>query len=292
MDFLNSSVLYLTGSADAPAEDVALWPVGSEAGLPRQWISDRQLNHGILQLHVATETLFKARLAYEHWSLVFEDPLSATRTAWARGRFDSCTMTGALGRLVDIAGVSITEEERKCAGDLADLANAVTSYARTLNVCAGISCAARVLELLVNFVPTQLHPMLSRDSAMAAGPMDFVKGKLQDIRALMENRMQQLADGLDEVAEHTVVCPSCRQWALVAGETNLTCRFCLRVFESPTEVALSYWEDVLCSDNSIGLMSCGVCGEEDVVMMARTASDKSTDVPVCFGCGIVCREAA
>ncbi|MFE9069216.1 hypothetical protein [Streptomyces violaceusniger] len=69
-------------------------------------------------------------------------------------------MTAALDRLVGIVGVPIAEKERKAIKDLEETRNALTHYGHTSNALAVEARAARVLSLLVDFVPKQLYPVL------------------------------------------------------------------------------------------------------------------------------------
>ncbi|MFF5760196.1 hypothetical protein ACFY7A_32760 [Streptomyces longwoodensis] len=288
MDYLSSAVLYLTGNLKVPEEAADLWPEATR-GLhpwPRHWVSDRYLKYGVLHLQAATEVLLKARLGREHWSLVFKDPGSATRGAYEQGKFDSCTMTAALDRLVGIVGVPITEKERKAIKDLGETRNALTHYGHTSNAFAVEARAARVLSFLVDFVPRQLHPVLSSEAEMVAETMRAVRFQLQDIQALVKNRMQELTGELKAVVKRTVICHVCWQWALVVGESPVTCRFCLRSYDSPADAAVDYMAYVL-EDDPFGALNCSTCGTADVVTPASTAADKSHDVALCFHCGAV-----
>jgi hypothetical protein len=293
MDYLSSAVLYLTGSIMVPSEDRPLWPEAAGPGLafPENafWISDRYLKYGVLHLQAAVEVLLKARLVREHWSLVFNDPGSATRTAYEQGKFESCGTTAALDRLTGIVGVPITAKERKAIGDLAKTRNALTHYGHKANAFAVEARAAGVLSFLVDFVPRHLHPSLSSEADVVARTMEAVREKLRDIQALVKTRMQDLASDLDQVAERTVLCPSCRRMALVAGEAPVACRFCLRTFETPTEAAVAYWEDVLDEDDTVGLEDCGAC-EQHGVMTASVRAEPLVDVLLCFYCGTVYAE--
>ncbi|MFC9534426.1 hypothetical protein ACFT38_28365 [Streptomyces sp. NPDC056975] len=296
MDYLSSAVLYLTGKIQVPIEAWPLWPEAAKGPVFSQpaplWLSDRHLKYGVLHLQAATEVLLKARLVREHWSLVFKDPGSATRADYEQGKFKSCDTATALSRLTGIVGLPITAKERKYINDLGETRNALTHYGDTANAYLVEARAARVLGFLVDFVPRHLHPALSRDAEFVATTMEAVREELRHISALVRNRMQDLADELAPVSEATVHCPSCRQVALVVGggAAPVTCRFCLRVFVTPTEAAAYYWNNVLDADDSLGVQDCPACDVQDVVVMASTAADLTTDAPLCFHCGTVYEE--
>ncbi|MFB9540397.1 hypothetical protein [Streptomyces violaceus] len=295
MDYLSSAVLYLTGSMRVGSEDRPLWPEAPRSSYSPPWpfwISDRYLKYGVLHLQAAVEVLLKARLVREHWSLVFKDPGSAKRTAYEQGKFKSCDTTTALNRLTGIVGLPITAKEREAIDDLAETRNALTHYGHTANAFAVEARAARVLSFLVDFVPRHLHPVLSKEAAEVATTMQAVREKLAYIQALVTTRMQDLTGDLEQVAERTVICASCRQLALVVGESPLNCRFCLRGYETPAEAALSYWEEVLQEEESIGVQDCPACKAFDAVMLVSTRADPLTDVALCFQCGCAYEERA
>ncbi|MFI7299292.1 hypothetical protein [Streptomyces sp. NPDC050121] len=294
MDYLSSAVLYLTGKIQVPMDAQPLWPEVAHGSVFSQpapfWLSARHLKYGVLHLQAAVEVLLKARLVREHWCLVFTDPGSATRASYEQGKFKSCDTNTALDRLTQIANVPITVKQRRAITDLAETRNALTHYGHTGNAYAVEARAARAMSFLIDFVSQYLHPTLSRDAEIVSKTMDAVRNSLKHIDALVKKRMQDLASELDAVAERTVVCPSCRQWALVVGETPLTCRFCLRAFEFPTDAVVNYWRDVLNAADPDGAGDCPVCEKDDVMMWASVAADKHTDILLCFHCGFAYKE--
>ncbi|MZE74672.1 hypothetical protein [Streptomyces sp. SID5789] len=288
MDYLSSAVLYLTGSIRVPMEVRSLWPEVAEGRVFSQptplWLGDRNLKYGVLHLQAAVEVLLKARLVREHWSLAFSDPGSARRSDYEKGRFKSCDTFAALDRLVHIVGVPIKVNERTAIKNLMETRNALTHYGHTANAYAVEARAAAVLSFLVDFVPRYLQPSLSSDAAGVSATMEAVRAKLRDITALVKQRMQDLSSSLDPVADRTVHCPSCRQMALVAGESPVACRFCLRAFDTPLDAAVAYWEEVCDEDDSIGVEDCSLCSKNGV-MQVVTRAEPIVDAALCFYCG-------
>ncbi len=294
MDYLSSAVLYLSGRASVLFDAFGLTPPPttkvSELLAPDRPLSDRDLKYAVLHLQAAAEVLLKARLVREHWSLVFKNPGNATRAAFEQGKFDSCTMDAALDRLVSIAGVPITSDQREAIKDLAETRNALTHYGHTANAYAVEARAARVLSFLLDFVPLHLHPVLSSEAQLVEETMEAVREKLRDIEALVKNRMQELTGILSGREDRTVICPQCRQWALVIGGGDLvTCHFCLAFLE-PVDAVILYWMDVLGQDESLGAVDCPDCGSEHMIMWVTTAADKTEEVGLCFRCGAVYRK--
>lgn len=289
MDYLSSAVLHLSGSVSVLYDAFGLTPkpatTAAKLFASDRPVSDRDLKYAVLHLQAATEVLLKARLVREHWSLVFKDPGNATRTAFEQGKFDSCSMNATLDRLVSIAGVPITAKQREAIKDLAETRNALTHYGHTANAYAVEARAARVLGFLLDFVPLHLHPVLSSEAQFVEETMEDVRQKLRDIEALVKNRMQELKGPLNELGDRTVICPECRQWALVVGDGDpVTCRFCLVALDLNDAVIL-YWMDVLNEDESLAPVDCPTCDTEKAITWVSTASNKTEEVALCFQCG-------
>ncbi|MFF4057683.1 hypothetical protein ACFYZ0_18240 [Streptomyces sp. NPDC001708] len=268
MDYLTSAVLqYLV-----PPPHVRTRP-----------IDDRELKYAVLHLQAATEVLLKARLVREHWSLVFKDPGKATRLAFEQGKFESCDMNATMDRLTEIANVPITPKQRAAIKALAETRNALTHYGHTANAYAVEARAVAVLNFLLDFVPLQLHPVLSSEAEFVKETMESVGFQVRRIESLVKMRMQELTKELQGLEERTVICPECRQWAMVVGADPVACRFCLASWE-PNAAALQYWDDVLKGEfEALATDPCG-CGD-DLVLLVNTAADKSEDVGLCFACG-------
>ncbi|WP_405473981.1 hypothetical protein [Streptomyces canus] len=268
MDYLTSAVLHLAPTP-YPSRD--------------RPINDRELKYAVLHLQAATEVLLKARLVREHWSLVFKDPGKAARSAFEQGKFESCSINATMDRLADIANVPITQKQRSAIKDLAETRNALTHYGHTANAYAVEARAVTVLNFLLDFVPLHLQPALSSEAKFVHESMGAVAIDVRRIESLVKTRMQELAGDLRGLEERTVICPQCRQWAVVVGEDPIVCRFC-RVSWEPDSAALEYWNDVLRGEfEALATDPCG-CGDE-LVLLANTASNKTKDVGLCFACG-------
>ncbi|MEV0643547.1 hypothetical protein AB0I77_53585, partial [Streptomyces sp. NPDC050619] len=209
-----------------------------------------------------------------------------------QGKFDSCNMNATLDRLVSIAGVPITAKQRQAIKDLAETRNALTHFGHTANAYAVEARAARVLGFLLDFVPLHLHPVLSSEAQLVEETMEDVRQKLRDIEALVKNRMQELKGDLNGHKDRTVICPECRQWALVVGGGDpVVCRFCLASL-APIDAAILYWMDVLGQEESLTPVDCSTCNTGHVVTWVSIAGNKADDVGLCFQCGTACERKA
>ncbi|MFJ8394132.1 hypothetical protein [Streptomyces sp. NPDC094144] len=261
--------------------------------------SARDLKYTVLHLQAATEVLLKARLAREHFSLIFVDPLKATHDALQKGDFKSCSTMEAFDRLRNIASLPLEGEDRNRIKELSDHRNALQHYGLKHNAYAIESRAARVLDFLITFIHRHLIPGLKPAEAMSVErDMDTFRMKLKGIETLVKQRMNDLRSELAKVADVTVKCPDCEQWAMVADgkEEGPTCLFCHQVWpEDPESAAANYaWIILGLDDHSViqdggdpPVADCPDCGVYALVAQAVTAAGQPGATPLCFSCGTV-----
>ncbi|MGW4359618.1 hypothetical protein ACWEKU_12820 [Streptomyces californicus] len=248
--------------------------------------SPRNLKYAVLHLQAAAEVLLKARLVQEHWSLVFKDPGTAKRERFEAGDFDSCTTTGAIGRLRDIASVAIGDKPTKSMGILAKWRNRLQHYGLKAPAPAVEVCAAQVLDFLVAFVHDELLPALpGPEAAAVADDLESVGMKVRGVTSYMDTRVKRLADELKDVRDHTVMCPVCEQWALVlgGGTAALDCRFCHTVWAGPEDALTNYFDFAHVDGN---VYECPDCNQHTLLVDgAGTAAAPEERRSLCFCCG-------
>ncbi|MEU0955593.1 hypothetical protein ABZ353_25155 [Streptomyces niveus] len=259
----------------------------------------RDLKYTVLHLHAATEVLLKDRLAREHFSLVFADPLQATYYAWQKGDFKSCGTLDAFDRLVTIASLPLEDTDRKRIKQLSDHRNALQHYGLKHNAHAIESRAATVLDFLITFIHRHLIPKLEPDEARGVEQsMDSFRLKLKRVERLVNKRMNDLGNELAKVADVTVKCPDCEQSAMVADgrPDGPTCLFCHQVWpEDPESAAANYAWIILGLDDVSAIqdggappvVDCPHCGRYALVTEAVTGSSQPAATPLCFSCGTV-----
>lgn len=254
----------------------------------------RDLKYAVLHLQSATEVLLKARLQREHWSLVIREPGRANRAKFDKGQFESCGTTEAMSRLRGIVGIEISEENAREIEDLAKARNALQHYGLTASAQAVEARAAKVLDILLDFITEHLLPGLhGEDAEHTEQAMEDIRFQLNEMKAFIESRMGRLRSELEPYAEQTVACPQCRQFAMVT-DIPLICRFCGVLYGDKAErLASGYAEDVLGEDaysvyQDGGLPPvrvCPECGSESLVLKALTAASPGAPTPLCFCCG-------
>lgn len=258
----------------------------------------RDLKYAVLHLQAATEVLLKARLAQEHFSLLFSNPGKATRDKFTKGDFQSCSTLEAIDRLRDIAQLAISADDRKGIEELGKTRNALQHYGLTLSAAAIEARAVGVLDFLITFIGSHLIPGLpANEASRATATMVSLAPRLSSVQALVTQRLSRLRDRLDRVLDVTVKCPDCKMWALVVDGTDAgpRCLFCERIWETPESAAYDYafimmelepvpdspgiWEAVV--------IDCLRCEENALVPKTVTAVPLPGPTPLCFACGTV-----
>jgi hypothetical protein len=239
---------------------------------------DRDLKYAILHLVGGTEVLLKARLAQEHWSLVFEHPGKATEEAWTAGEFHSCHILDALDRLVEIVGIDVAARDRSNIRVLIEKRNRLQHFGLSESAQAVQAVAIRVLNFLISFVTVELRAHLADPDLDAR--VQRIRQGLSGIGELVSVRLDSLAELLDSHAP-IVTCPECMQMALEPGDSCL-CHFCGAGGE-PESVARQYLFAVLGEDEysaakgrtDWSLETCPECGRETLVrgVLVRVRND-------------------
>ncbi|NML55137.1 hypothetical protein HHL19_35585 [Streptomyces sp. R302] len=256
LDYLDSAVRHLEGRKPPNAYD---------------------LKYAVLHLHAATEVLLKVRLVKEHWSLVFADPGKATLQAYSNGSFASCTIADAVKRLEGVASLKISEDGKQAIHTLQRTRNGLTHFGHVESAHGVEAQAAAVLSFLLDFINTHLKNEPDVTLTMAE-----LRARLQRIKRLVRDRMNQLSGVLKPLMHRTVRCIECSQWALVVGEKVITCRFCLYEYGEPAAAAVDYVLNIRYPGD---LGQCKDC-EELTLFKGRVASDKKRDRLICFACGV------
>ncbi|MFD7879909.1 hypothetical protein ACFV5G_38525 [Streptomyces sp. NPDC059766] len=252
------------------------------------------LKYAVLHLQAATEVLLKARLLQEHWSLVFKEPGRADRSRFESGDFESCSTADAINRLRGIVGVQVTDTDAKEINQLAKWRNALQHYGLTAPAPAVEARAAKVLDILLQFVTDHLLPALNDEGREYADDAIYsLRSGLTGVHAFVRKRMDRIRPAL--VPEQTVACPECSQLALTVGTDPLRCCFCEEDWSS-SGLAVQYVRVILGQDIDPDYLElstwgspvrdCPTCREPtSLVLESRTAAAPDRPTALCFGCG-------
>ncbi|QTI87214.1 hypothetical protein [Streptomyces sp. AgN23] len=227
----------------------------------------RDLKYAVLHLHAATEVLLKARLQIEHWSLVFLEPLTATREKLGSGAFTSCGVEETIDRLERFASIRIEHKHHQAIKALTLDRNKLQHYGLTHNAYAVEARAAVVLHFLMDFIHLQLLWRLDQEQRdHAERELGPIRSDLPLIERFVDARMNNIKDVLASCPEYTLQCADCGKWAaLVMDVGGVRCLFCNTERDHPLEAAIWYLAQAgnqFITGSSTVPTACPTCGEE------------------------------
>lgn len=236
----------------------------------------RSLKEAVLHLANGAELLVKARLAREHWSLIFSNINQASFGELAKADFESVNFSIACKRLEQIAGVPLDKSVIAYVDNLRKLRNQLTHFTATLDSAQAKSLVAKTMNFCLEFCEQQ--DMITPDMEDLLGP---IHRNLARLTEFVEERSEANWEEEWEDRENRLIwdCPECWQSTLVIDNGDVDCKFCKRKFE-PRKVA---------EINAIvqPVDDCLECGAESTVAFAKTIMDRNFPDWICFSCGVI-----
>ena len=247
--------------------DNALDSLLSAAEAVRRDEGPRSLKEAVLHLGNGVELLVKARLAREHWSLIFSDINKASYDELAKADFSSVDFPTACKRLEQIVGVSIDKQVISRIDDLRKRRNRLTHLTATLDSAQTKSLVAKAMAFCAEFCEQQ--DIMEPDTTNKLGEIHINLAELQEF---VNERMNSITE--EWKYDTRLDCPECLQLALVIDAGEVDCKYCRRKFDS-RELASSY---------SYTVEDCPECGEwSTFAMLGHTNEGK--ELWNCFSCG-------
>ena len=228
----------------------------------------RTLKDAVLHLANGIELLLKARLAREHWSLIFSEVNRASYKELAKADFASVGYTTAVKRLEQIVGVAIDKSVGSHIQNLRKLRNRLTHFTATLEPAQAKSLVAKSMNFCVEFC--EQEGMVTGDSE---GKISDIHMSLTDLQEFVDDRMASIQDDWENAPIWE--CPECWQQALVIDGGQTDCKFCLHKAD-PQELADDSSESNVVED-------CPECGEEATFALVPYNNDGGGWI--CFSCG-------
>ena len=227
----------------------------------------RSLKEAVLHLANGVELMLKAKLAQEHWSLIFASVDQASYGKIADTDFRSVDFPQALGRLEQVVGVTIGKSSTDHLKSLRKLRNQLTHFSVQLDPAQTKSLVAKGMNFSVEFCEQQ--NMVTSDAEDKLGDIHI---NLTDLQEFVNERMATILKGV----HHTLIwtCPDCWQEALAVEDGVAQCQFCRHDF-NPQELA---------ADKSEGIPEdCPHCLEGQTFALVLSSNDEG--MWVCFSCG-------
>jgi hypothetical protein len=209
------------------------------AGLLKETSTERELGMALREIGSGIELVMKGFLATEHWSLVFDNPVKATRDAFRSGDFKSAGFDECVERLDRIVGLQISERCRKDLTRMREKRNRMEHLGVIDNLFALRAALGGALHAITNLAATAGHSGLLDDGRKFlhtelaiefSNVDDFVKARWKEVSS-------QLPNGKGDP------CTACGQDAAIFDDGS-RCVFC-GTHQEPSDAANEYIETVL-----------------------------------------------
>ena len=190
----------------------------------------------------ALEVLLKARLAIEHWTLLFEDPAKAKISDLKSGEFVSVSASKIVQRLNNVASLDLKND---APDKVFKLRNRVVHFAPPTDLAVRVEVALG-LNFALTFIHEHLLPHLETSrSADLAALKEEIAVVFRELEHFRTSRLESL-EGVLGTHSTIVECPDCNQPTLViqADDDEDSCLFCLATTKGE-ELAQRYVADVL-----------------------------------------------
>jgi Zn ribbon nucleic-acid-binding protein len=168
--------------------------------------NSKDWKYAILNLASGIELVLKARLALEHWALLFDDIDSASEGKLKSGNFTSVNIKTSVSRLENISKVHLPKFLKKHFDDLRKIRNKIIHY---------------------NF---EIHEFLLKcnigDESFTYDLCNTLSKFKEFVSARMDSLRPQLEVSKKPQTWYFLECPYCLQDATVLVETKAKCLFC------------------------------------------------------------------
>ena len=240
----------------------------SAAEAVRRNEKQRSLKEAVLHLANGTELLIKARLAQEHWSLIFSNTDKASHQNLADADFDSVKFENAVTRLEKIAQVPIHEPVISHVKDLRNLRNRLTHFTETLDPAGTKSLVAKSMKFCVEFCEQQ-----GMSSPEAENKLGEILTNLAVLQEFVDDRLKTISKEWGEAFVWD--CGGCWQPALIINGGEANCKFCNQQSDP---------EHIAGRNSEVPPEDCPKCGRAGTFAFMPTYLER--DGWICFACGL------
>jgi ribosomal protein L37E len=251
--------------------------------------SQRELKYALLHLASGIELVLKERLRQHDPALLYQRPEKFDATDFAAGKFQSANAEETIKRLVDLAGVSISDADRTQLYRLREKRNRVEHFSFQDTVEGVLATTARLLGFALDFIASELDSdSLTSD---ATEELHGIREALPELEAFVSERWKRISKDVTNATTAVVACARCGEKASFLNG-GARCRFCgyaVAAKEGAEEyahavVGASHYQTV--HDGEAWVVStCPDCERETLVDQRARGDSEPSARWVCFGCG-------
>ena len=229
----------------------------------------RSFKEAVLHLVNGVELVLKARIAQEHWTLVFANVDQASYDKIRDGDFVSVDFPKALARLENILGITISKSSTEHLHSLRKMRNKLVHFTSELDSAQTKSLVAKGMYFCIAFCASQ----------KMANPNE--EGKLRNIYTDMMKFQEFIDERIPNLLKRVTYkllweCPECWQKALTIDCGFARCQFCKHNADYRQLASRESYFGVKIED-------CPECGIEQTFALALHNND--VWMWTCFWCG-------
>jgi hypothetical protein len=217
---------------------------------------DKEPKYSVIHFHAAVELIMKARLLWEHWTLIVTRPETANLKSFSSGDFQSVSIRDAKMRLESIVQDGLNPAEYECFLRLSDHRNRVVHFYHPGNSGNKTELEKIVAEQCLAWY----H--VSRIFDRWSNQFQSHKKEIVKIDKAMHNHRKYLKAKFGALAEDIKRLKS-------RGRTFSVCPSCgFKSFgEDSDEAPILVFECLVCKAQQIGLVvECPQCGEKNKLL--------------------------
>jgi hypothetical protein len=188
------------------------------------------LKIAVLLLGQGIELLLKARLHAEHWTLIFEDPASASLEKVKSGEdYKTAGFQQCVERLESICGIAFEPSQRRSLTKLRTHRNRMEHFSISANTFAIEAESCKVLSFAIDFVRDELEPegLATKEEELLA----VLRKGVANLASIVKHRWHDIRKKVDAARDDGLFilpCPTCQEPAAVLSDDadGISCEFC------------------------------------------------------------------
>ncbi|MCR4322065.1 MAG: transposase [Candidatus Brocadiaceae bacterium] len=214
---------------------------------------DKKPKYSVIHFHAAVELIMKARLLWEHWTLIITRPETANLKSFRSGDFQSVSIKDAKARLEAIVQEGLSQAEYECFLRLSDHRNRMVHFYHTGNTGNKSEFEKIVAEqCLAWYYVSRIFERWNEQFQSYKKGIAKIDKVMHKHRKYLKAKFGALGEDIERLKSRGIlfsVCPSCGFKSF--GE------------DSGNEPILDY-ECLVCKARETGLkVDCPKCGEEN-----------------------------
>lgn len=212
---------------------------------------DKEPKYSVLHFHAAVELIMKARLLWEHWTLIVTRPETANLKSFRSGDFQSVSIRDAKARLESIVQDGLNQAEYECFLRLSDHRNRVVHFYHPGNIGDKTELEKIVAEqCLAWYHMSRIFKRWSNQFQSYRKEIAKIDKAMHNHRKYLKAKFGALRGDIKKLKDRGValsVCPSC-------GFKSFR--------EDADDAPILDYECLVCNTRETGLLvECPKCGE-------------------------------